>query len=182
VNIEGFLIAHGTALILPLAVIEGPIVTVLTGFLAARDYFVWYWVLCLLICGDIIGDLLYYWVGRTAAAPLKRITQRFGLRCVPGPELQRELVQNATKMLFTGKWTHSIGFLVLTGSGMLRVPLGQFLLVNLIASIPKTAVLFGIGYFAGYDYLFFEQHALLLAIILTVLGFSLTVMIIRARP
>ena len=31
-----FLIAHGSALILPLSVIEGPIVMVVTGFLAAR--------------------------------------------------------------------------------------------------------------------------------------------------
>ena len=178
-TIESFLIAHGSALILPLAVIEGPIVTVITGFLSARDYFVWYWALCLLIGGDVIGDLLYYWMGRTAKAPLARMSARFRLRCVPSPELQRGLVQNASKMLLIGKWTHSIGFLVLTGSGMLRVPLGQFLVVNLIASIPKTAVLFGIGYFAGRDYLFVERHAILAAVMLCLLGSSAILLVIR---
>jgi membrane-associated protein len=179
VTIASFLIAHGSALILPLAVIEGPIVTTIAGFLSARDYFAWYWALCLLICGDVIGDLLYYWLGRTAAVPLARMNQRFGLRCVPSPGLQRDLAQNATKMLLIGKWTHSIGFLVLTGSGMLRVPLGQFLLVNLVGSIPKTLVLFGIGYFAGRDHLFFEHHAILIAVALGLLGGSIIVMIIR---
>lgn len=178
-TIDSFLIAHGSALILPLAVIEGPIVTVITGFLAARDYFAWYWALSLLICGDVIGDLIYYWVGRTVGSPLARLSARFGVRCVPSPELQRDLVQNASKMLLIGKWTHSIGFLVLTGSGMLRVPLGQFLLVNLIASIPKTAVLFGVGYFAGRDYLFFERHAILVAIMLCLLGLCAIMLIIR---
>jgi len=180
VTVESFLIAHGSALILPLAVIEGPVVTVITGFLSARDYFGWYWALCLLVCGDVIGDVIYYWIGRTGAGPLARMSARFGVRCVPGPELQRDLVQNAGKMLLIGKWTHSVGFLVLTGSGMLRVPLKKFLLVNLLASIPKTAVLFGVGYFAGRDYLFFEQYAKPLAFILGTLGGSIIVMIIRA--
>jgi membrane protein DedA with SNARE-associated domain len=179
VTIENFLIAHGSALILPLAVIEGPIVTAVTGFLSARDYFVWYWALCLLIGGDVIGDLLYYWIGRTAGAPLARLSARFGLRCVPSPELQRDLAQNASKMLLIGKWTHSIGFLVLIGSGMLRLPLGQFLLVNFIGSIPKTAVLFGVGYFAGRDYRFFERHAILAAVMLCILGSSAILLIIR---
>ena len=36
-----------------------------------------------------------------------------------------------------------------SSSGMLRVPLSRFLLVNLIGTLPKTAVLFSVGYFAG---------------------------------
>jgi membrane-associated protein len=179
VTIETFLIAHGSALILPLAVIEGPIVTVIAGFLSARNYFAWYWALCLLISGDVIGDLLYYWVGRTAGSPLARLSARFNLRCVPSPELRHDLVQNAGKMLLIGKWTHSIGFAVLIGSGMLRVPPGRFLLVNVIGSIPKTAVLFGIGYFAAYGSPFFERHTILAAVMLCVLGLSAIMLIIR---
>ncbi len=180
-TVESFLVAHGSALILPLAVIEGPIVTVLAGFLAARDYFVWYWVLCLLIGGDVIGDAMYYCLGRFAAAPLaSRISGRFGLRCSPNAEqLRRDLVRNAGKMLLIGKWTHSIGFLVLTGSGMLRVPLRRFLLVNLAGSIPKTALLFGVGYFAGRDYLFFERHAVVTAVLLCILGLGGILLVIR---
>jgi membrane-associated protein len=176
---EDFLIAHGSALILPLSVIEGPIVTVIAGFLAARDYFAWYWAVCLLICGDVIGDALYYCLGRFAATPLARISGRFGLRCSPNAELRRDLVQNAGKMLLIGKWTHSVGFLVLTGSGMLHVPLVKFLLVNLAASIPKTALLFGLGYFAGRDYLFFERHAVVTAVLLCILGLGGILLVIR---
>ena len=52
-------------------------------------------------------------------------------------------------MLLIGKWTHSLGCVVLIGSGMLRVPLPRFILVNLLATVPKSAVLFGFGYFAS---------------------------------
>ena len=118
-------------------------------------------------------------MGRSAAGPLARLSRRFGVRCVPSRELQRDLTQNASKMLLIGKWTHSIGFLVLTGSGMLRVPIGKFLLVNTAASIPKTAVLFGVGYFAGHDYLIFERHAVLTAIMLCIVGLGSILLVIR---
>lgn len=178
-TIEGFLIAHGSALILPLAVIEGPIVTVVTGFLSARGYFDWYWALSLLVCGDLIGDLIYYGLGRTAGTPLAGLGRRFWPRRAPSAELRRDLTANATKMLFIGKWTHTIGFLVLTGSGMLRVPLARFMLVNLVATIPKSAVLFGAGYFAANDYGFFERHAIWTAIILSIVGGSAILLVIR---
>ncbi len=50
---------------------------------------------------------------------------------------------------------------MLIGSGMLRLPLPRFILVNLLATIPKSAVLFGVGYFIGDHYPFLERHYLL---------------------
>jgi membrane-associated protein len=179
VTIESFLIAYGSGLLLPLAVIEGPIVSVLAGFLSARGYFLWYWALGLLVCGDLIGDLIYYYLGRTAGTPLAVLGRRFGLRSTPSPELQRKLERSATKMLFIGKWTHSIGFLVLVASGMLRLPLAKFMLVNLLATLPKSALLFAIGYFAAGYLPVFEHHAVLATIGLCVVGGSAILLVAR---
>jgi membrane protein DedA with SNARE-associated domain len=179
VTIESFLIEHGGALILPLAVIEGPIVSIVAGFLSARGYFDWYLALGLLVCGDLIGDLIYYLAGRTSAAPLRVLGRRFGLRSAPSPELQGKLASNATKMLFIGKWTHSIGFLVLIGSGMLRLPLPRFMMVNLVATLPKSALLFGIGFFGARYIPLFEQHVLLTTILLCVAGGSAILVVVR---
>jgi membrane-associated protein len=167
---DSFLIAYGSAMILPLSVIEGPVVTVLTGFLAAQGYFHWYWALCLLVCGDLIGDLIYYWIGRTGRTPLAGVARRFGLRRGVPAEVQAGLTHNAAKMLFIGKWTHSIGCFVLIGSGMLRLPLPRFILINLLATIPKSTALFCIGYFAGNCYPLFEQHYALGTIVLCAIG------------
>ena len=169
-TIEGFLIEHGGALILPLSVIEGPVVSIVTGFLSAQGYFTWYWAFCLLVCGDLIGDMIYYWVGISGGTSLLRLCRWFGLRGTVSPELRRDLKQNATRMLLIGKWTHSIGCLVLIGSGMLRLPLPRFLLVNLLATIPKSAVLLGLGYFAGENYPLLEQHYVLATVTLCVVG------------
>jgi membrane protein DedA with SNARE-associated domain len=179
VTLDGFLIAHGSALILPLAVIEGPVVTILTGFLSAQGYFDWYWALCLLVCGDLIGDVIYYWVGRTGGSPLAGLGRWLGVRGMVTPELQHSLTHHAAKMLFIGKWTHSIGCLVLIGSGMLRLPVARFILVNLLATVPKSAVLFGFGYFTGGYYKLFERHFVLGTIVLGAVGVAASVLILR---
>jgi membrane-associated protein len=177
VTLSAFLIAHGSALILPLAVIEGPIVTVVTGFLSAQGYFTWYWMLPLLVCADVAGDVVYYWIGRTGIF----LHRRSGMRGSLTPALRRNLTHNATKMLLVGKWTHSIGGLVLVGSGMLRLPLPHFILVNLLATVPKSAVLFGFGYFAGDHTLFLERHGIVGTAVLCVAGVASIVLILR-RP
>jgi membrane protein DedA with SNARE-associated domain len=169
VNIEGFLIAHGSALILPLAIVEGPVVTLVTGFLAAQGFVAWYWAVAMLLCGEVLGDLLYYWIGRTGATPLGFLGRRLGIP-PPDERVQRGLTENATKMLLIGKWTHAVGFFVLVGSGILRVPLPKFILVNLLAGAPKIALLFLLGYFAGTYYPYILHHGYIAAIVLCVVG------------
>ena len=169
-TLDGFLVAHGSALILPLAVIEGPIIAIITGFMSAQGYFHWYWALCLLVCADLIGDLTYYWIGRTGSAPIIGLGRRLGLRNAVTPQLQYDLTHNATRILLIGKWTHSIGCVVLIGSGVLRLPLARFILVNVLATMPKSALLFCFGYFASNYYRLFEHHWFAGMIALCVLG------------
>jgi membrane protein DedA with SNARE-associated domain len=167
----GLLMAHGSALILPLAVIEGPLVSVLAGVLAEQGHLAWYWALCMLVCGDLVGDLIYYGLGRAGA--------RLDIHRRVPTALQDRLARNGTKMLFVGKWTHSVGCLVLIGGGMLRMDLTRFLLVNLIATLPKSAVLFGLGYFAGHCYPLLQRHIASETVVLCVAGVTVAALILR---
>lgn len=178
-TIDSFLIAHGSALILPLSVIEGPVVSILTGCFAAQGYVAWYWALCLLVGGDLAGDLIYYWIGRSGRTPLAGLARRLGVRRAVSAEVQAGLTQNAAKMLCIGKWTQSIGALVLIGSGMLRVPLPRFILINLLATLPKSTVLFCIGYFAGNYWPLFERHYALGTIVLGAVGAAAILAVLR---
>jgi membrane-associated protein len=179
VTLSDFLIAHGSALILPLAVVEGPVVTIVTGFLAAQGYFDRYCALLLLTGGDLVGDLVYYWIGRTSIRPLTLLRGQIGLGDAVTPKLQQDLAHSATTMLFVGKWTHTVGCLVLIGAGMLRMPLQRFILANLFAGIPKTVVLFGLGYFAADQYPILERHAVLGATVTGAVGIACIVVILR---
>ena len=173
-----FLIAHGGLLLLPLAVIEGPIVSVIAGFLSARGYLDWYWALSLLVCGDLIGDVIYYWIGRSGRAPLAGLGRRF-MRAEPSAELTHGLRRNASRMLLIGKWTHSIGALVLMGAGMIRLNLAKFMLVNLAATLPKSGVLFGLGYFAWTYYPLLARHLLFGSVLLFLVGSAAILLILR---
>lgn len=99
-------------------------------------------------------------------------------RAVPA-EVQSGLTHNGAKMLFIGKWTHSIGCLVLIGSGMLRLPLARFILINLAATIPTSAALFCVGYFAGNCYPLFQRHYETGMLILYAAGAAAIVLILR---
>ncbi len=175
----GFLIGYGSALILPLSVVEGPVVSVLVGVAAAQGHVGWSWALALLVCGDLSGDLLCYAVGRGGGGPLARLGRRLRFDRVVTPELRRALADNAWKMLLIGKWTHSIGGVVLVGCGMLRVPLPGFLLVNLFATLPKSAVLFGFGYFAGGYWPVLRDHWIVATIALAALGVAAIALVLR---
>jgi membrane protein DedA with SNARE-associated domain len=185
---ESFLIAYGSVLILPLSVVEGPAVSAATGFLSSQGYVGWKLAMLLLVCGDLIGDLIYYWIGRTGVTPLSGVSRRLGLSEAFSPEFQHDLKQHSTKMLLVGKWTHAIGCVVLVASGMLRLPLPHFLLVNLLASVPKSGALFAFGYFAGNHTGFFERHAVLGSVLLGIAGAACVALmlrharLLRARP
>jgi membrane-associated protein len=178
-TLDASLIAYGSVLILPLAVIEGPLVSIATGFLSASGYFDWVWAASLLVVGDLIGDVLYYWIGRSGRTPMAGLLRRFGIRSTVTPEMQRHLTEHSTKMLFIGKWTQSIGIVVLIGSGMLRLPLLRFILVNLIATLPKSLVLFGLGYFANNYYADLAQHAFITTIVLGLVGIAGVALVVR---
>jgi len=53
------------------------------------------------------------------------------------------------RLLVLAKLTHSAGALVLTGAGMARMPLVPFLFYNIIAAVPKSLFLLGIGWMFG---------------------------------
>ncbi len=164
------MIFYGSTVLLPLAVIEGPVVSIVAGLLAAHGYFVWWWALSLLVLGDLIGDALYYWIGRNGRAPLGWIGRRFGAGRVVTEQVKDDLRHHSTRMLVIGKWTHSIGVVVLVGSGMLRLPFARFMAVNFVATLPKSALLFALGYFGAAALPFFQAHVVLGGVVLGVAG------------
>ena len=72
-SIFHFLQYYGYWLMLPLMIIEGPVVTLLSAMMASLGAFNIFVVFLLSIAGDLIGDVLFYYFG-----------YRFGLGFVHG--------------------------------------------------------------------------------------------------
>jgi len=135
------------------SVVEGPIVAVLASFLASKGVFALGPLAAVLLAGDLLGDLGYYLIGRRGIGRVPaHWRQRLGLGPGRAEALVRHFDRHGGWTLVAAKLTHSIGAPVLVAAGIARMPLAPFLLFNLLASIPKTAALMALGWFAGDAY------------------------------
>jgi membrane protein DedA with SNARE-associated domain len=158
--LQHYLALYGYAALLPLAVIEGPAVTVLAGILAANGVLDLAIIYPVVVIGDLLGDLLHYAAGRWLSLFVSfrdwRWTVRLRARAIAVAPLVR---RNAGKMLLIGKLTHSAGFAVLLAAGAVRVPLARFFAWNFIGTVPKSIVLLLTGYCFGRLFLSLHDEA-----------------------
>ena len=145
--------SHGLLLLAPLAVLEGPIVTVVAGSLVPLGLLGFVPVYIVVILGDLVGDSLFYLLGRKGLAHLPlRWRARFGLRRRRLDDIARHFHTKGGRTLIAAKLTHSLGFVALTAAGASRMPFGAFLWYNLLATIPKSLAFLLIGYAFGAAY------------------------------
>lgn len=140
----------GYAVLVPLSVVEGPVVSMVAGGLAGLKLISLPLVWALAVLGDVLGDCLAYAAGRwlrpdrlPGAARWLRRTRRQRLRLVRG------MRRNAAALLVFGKVAHAPGLPILIAAGAARVPFWRFLLVNTLATLPKSALFVGLGLVFG---------------------------------
>lgn len=139
------LTTHGLWLMAPLALVEGPLVTIAAAALAAKGFLDLPAVLAIATAADLAGDVLLWLAGRTLRHRIPRRLHRRIARNLPPQALRH----NAGRILVFGKLTHSAGALVLLAAGMARVPFWRFLGFTLAATLPKVAALAALGWLFG---------------------------------
>lgn len=143
---------YGYLFLFLIALVEGPIITIIGAFLASQGYFNIYVVTVIVTVGDLSGECLLYGLGRLgrigAFASLRR---RLGMTGERFARFERYVAQHGIKILFLAKYTQT-GLLALPAAGAARMPLTTFVLYNTLATIPKTLALVITGYFFGYAY------------------------------
>ena len=143
---------YGYLFLFIIAVVEGPIITIIGAFLASLGYFNIFAIYGVVTAGDLTGDLLFYCLGRFGrTGALKSVRRSLGMTDEHLARLEGYVEQHGVKLLVLAKYTQS-GFLALPASGAARMPVGKFLWYNLLATIPKSFALVLIGYFFGYAY------------------------------
>ncbi len=181
-QLQAWLIADGILLLLPLAIVEGPIVTVLAGSMTAAGYLDGWTVLVVVVLGDLIGDTVFYSLGRWGTSLLTRYGRRWvGLTPDRLARLRSRFVSRSRATLAVGKLTHSIGALVLIAAGAARMNYLEFLLINLVTTIPKSAVLLLLGYYLGQGLLQLTGSFAYLPLALLAVGAVLVVIIFARR-
>ena len=141
---------YGLAILAPLAVLEGPIVSVLGGWLAGRGVMVVQAVFLCVVIADVAGDSVLYGIGRYGGPRVpQRWREKLGLSRDRQAALIGQIHAGGGRLLVIGKLTHAMGFAVLAAAGAARYPFVRFLGVNLLATLPKSAALVGLGWALG---------------------------------
>lgn len=141
---------YGLIIIAPLAVLEGPVLSVISGYLARLSMIGLPQVFGLLVLADLIGDVALYVLGRQGRIGVA--VRWFGALGVTRKRVAwfiRAFRAKGGRILVLGKLTHSAGFAVLLAAGLVRMPFARFLALNFLATVPKVAVFVMIGWLFG---------------------------------
>jgi len=167
------------AVLFPAVVVEGPVVTVVAGFLASLGVMNVVLVYAVVVVADVLADVMYYSIGRWGGMPLiRRWGHRFGATPERMAYVERHFERHPGKTLIVGKISHALVAPILVAAGIARMPLNRFVFYDIIATIPKSLVLVIIGFFFGQAYLSvrfntYLNYAGVAAIGLAVLGILL---------
>lgn len=140
--------------VFPITVIEGPIITVIGGFLSYLGYLNIYAAAFLLMLGDWIGDGLHWVLGRyySKANWFKKIGKYFGYDENKEKVIEEHFKKHPKKTVILAKVSHGVGGLVQIAAGMAKMDFWDFMKYSLIGTVPKTLLLFSLGYYLGSSY------------------------------
>lgn len=131
-------------------VVEGPIVTVVAGYLAFLGYFNIYEILILALFGDLVGDFICYFLGRFGRVGIiKKWGHYIGISWNKVEDFEKLFDKHAVKTLLIGKVLHGVGVVPLISAGVAKYDAFKFAFWNIVPTIPKSIILFYLGYHFG---------------------------------
>lgn len=152
-EIINLLLQYKYLILFPLAIVEGPIIAVIAGFLCTGKFLNPIIVFPIIVFGDIIGDSLVYMMGRFGVPRfLKRIIRRLGFKPQNMDLVRSYFDANPKRTISLSKITPGIGFTGIYLAGNVRIPYRKFILVCLLTSALQYIVYLTIGLLFGSAY------------------------------
>jgi membrane protein DedA with SNARE-associated domain len=137
-------------IIFPLAVIEGPIITVIAGFLVSAGFLNFFLAYALIVTGDLGGDTIYYLIGRFVKPAFRdKYGKYIGLSKERLDKIDYYFREHPHKTFALGKLSHGVGTVMLVGAGIMKVPYYKFILANVLPTMIKSLILLLIGFYFG---------------------------------
>lgn len=141
-------------ILIPLSLIEGPVVAFIAGTLASLDYFNLYFLMALFFIRDVGLDIGYYalghYGGRTAFA--KRMMDKLGVTEDHLEEVRRLWARRPGTTMLIGKLSYGIASAFIVVAGMIRMSLPSFLFYGSLVAILQYGLLLLLGYFLGESF------------------------------
>lgn len=146
-----FLQNYGYWLMLPLMIIEGPVVTIMAATLAALGAFNVWVVLLFSIAGDIAGDVVLYGLGyKYGMSFVQRVGKYIGITEKLVLRMQKYFLKHGGKTIFAVKSTTGLCWATFAAAGIVKMDFRKFLLNSFLGGIVWSGFLVAMGYFYGY--------------------------------
>jgi membrane-associated protein len=179
-QIVHWLIIYKYIVIFPIAVVEGPIITIISGFLASIHVLSFGGAFTVVALGDLVGDSLYYCLGRFGRKKfISKFGKFFGLDEYRVERMEKHFKTHPWKTFIFGKVAHGTGSIILIAAGMSRVPYFEFLGYNIPTTFANSLTLVVIGYYFGHAYKSINKYFDYTSIFFLILLVALYVYFIR---
>ncbi len=147
-EIVRFFIKYKYQAIFPIAVVEGPIISIISGFLVSRGQLSLLPALFVVFFGDLISDIVFYMVGRGGRHALQHV--KF-LRVTDEhlEKIENRYHLHPWKTMIVAKVAYGLGSAFMFAAGAVRMSWGRFLEYVVSLNFIRSAVLLYIGYYFG---------------------------------
>lgn len=141
----------GYPLMFLLMIVEGSITTVIAAFLAASGVFNVHIVFALSVLGDIIGDIIFYLIGRFGGGPaIEKAEKVLKIKKSVTKKIYKKFELYGEKIIFYVKMTTGLCWLTFILAGSAKMKFSKFLKFSLLGGLVWSAIIVLIGYFFGY--------------------------------
>ncbi len=166
-------------ILFPLAVVEGPIITIIAGFFTTMGLLNPLAVYITVVIGDLFGDAWCYIVGRYGGALfLGKFGKFFGITPEKIARAKAYFDTNHNRTLVLSKIMHGVGIAGLITAGNLRIPYKKFFKVCTVTSIAQSAILLVIGILFGHAYVVLDKYLNYFATATIVIGVAVVLFFI----
>lgn len=149
------LLAYKYAILVPLALVEGPSVAIVAGVLVSLGYLNFFISYTILISKDMVVDAIYYFLGRYGEKKniLARHGKKVGLTESRFLYFKKLWDNHFFKTMFFSKLAYGVGVPMLVSAGLANISSKKFFFFAFIIALLQYAGLMVLGVYFGDSYM-----------------------------
>lgn len=140
-------------ILFPLTIVEGPIVTIISGFLSTIGVMNAFFVFIIVVTGDLVGDSTAYAFGRWGSGKLLQSYGHYiGVTQKKLDNAKKIYATNHKKTIFLSKVLYGIGTVGLIAAGSLKIPFLRYIKTCVLITLAQAVVMLIVGVTFGHLY------------------------------
>jgi membrane-associated protein len=173
---------HGYLFLFFLMILEGPVITMIAGFIASFGILNIHYLIILATLGNFIPDLMFFSIGKfSRIKKIENFLYNLGMTKARMIKIERNLKKHPIKSIVIIKLTPILAIPGIIVAGFMKSSsLKKFAIISLITNIISAFVFLSIGFYSGailnkiMNYFRLSQYFIFFIILAVILAYILT--------